>query len=112
MDDLYEVCGQAQKSIAWASSPDKRTEIFTHLLRRESLWKEGQAPTRFEVGDEEDVMTLRDMSRLLPVTVSIYIVQPGIPKDNASQEQLGLLSVTENYLRETYQLRLGVIGGQ
>jgi superfamily II DNA or RNA helicase len=112
VDDLYEVCGQAQKSIAWACSPDKRTEIFTHLLRRESLRKEAQATTRFEVGSEEDVMTLRDMSRVLPVTLKIYIVQPGIPKGNASPEQLGLLSVTENYLWETYQLKLGVIGSE
>jgi hypothetical protein len=32
--DLYEVCGQAQKSIHWMSSPEKKTDIFTHLLRR------------------------------------------------------------------------------
>ena len=31
--DLYEVCGQAQKSISWMSSPEKRTDLFTHLLR-------------------------------------------------------------------------------
>src|SRR6266545_4285824 len=33
--DLYEVCGQAQKSISWMMSPDKRSDLFTHLLRRE-----------------------------------------------------------------------------
>jgi hypothetical protein len=112
VDDLYQVCGQAQKSIAWACSADKGTEIFTHLLRRESLRKDARASTRFEVGSEEDVMTLRDMSRLLPVNLKIYIVQPGLPKGNASREQLGLLSVTENYLWETYQIKLGVIGSR
>jgi hypothetical protein len=109
VDDLYQVCGQAQKSIAWAWSPDKKTEIFTHLLRRESLRKEMKAPTRFEVGSEEDVMILREMSRLLPVSLKIFIVQPGIPKSNASRDQLALLSVTENYLWEMFQLKLGVI---
>ena len=68
-----------------------------------------KAPTRFEVGSEEDVMILREMSRLLPVNLKIFIVQPGIPKSSASRDQLALLSVTENYLWEMYQLKLGVI---
>ena len=38
--DLYEVCGQAQKSISWMSTLDKRTDLFTHLLRREARTKE------------------------------------------------------------------------
>ena len=38
--DLYEVCCQAQKSISWMSSHDKRTDLFTHLLRREARRQE------------------------------------------------------------------------
>ena len=112
IEDLYEVCGQAQKSISWVVSPNKKTDMFTHLLRRESLRQEAGAPSRFEAGDEEQVLTLRDMSRLLPVNFKIYIVQPGVSRANASPEQLGLLSVTENYLAETYQLRLGIIASE
>jgi superfamily II DNA or RNA helicase len=109
IEDLYEVCGQAQKSIAWVASPDKKTDMFTHLLRRESLRQQAGTSSRFEVGDQERLLTLRDMSRLLPINFKIYIVQPGVSKASASPEQLGLLSVTENYLAETHQLRLGVI---
>ena len=112
IEDLYEVCGQAQKSIAWATSPDKKTDMFTHLLRRESLRQESGVPSRFEKGDNEQVLTLRDMSKLLPVNFKIYIVQPGVSKAHASAAQLGLLSVTENYLAETYQLRLGIIASE
>ena len=36
ISDLYEVCGQAQKSISWMFSSEKRTDLFTHLLRREA----------------------------------------------------------------------------
>jgi hypothetical protein len=109
IDDLYEVCGQTQKSIVWASTADKKTELFTHLLRRDALRAQKNQATRLEVGTKEDLLTLRDMSRLLPVTFKIFIVQPGLCKQTPSPEQLGLLSVTQNYLWETYQIPFGVI---
>jgi hypothetical protein len=112
IDDLYEVCGQTQKSIAWASSPEKKTDLFTHMLRRESLRQDANAATRIEVGSQDEILTLRDMSRLLPVSIAFYVVQPGLSKANASADQLALLGVTENYLSETYQLRFGVIASE
>jgi hypothetical protein len=107
--DLYEVCGQAQKSISWLSSPEKRTDLFTHLLRRESRRLEGSTSSRYEVGDGELLQTIREMSRLCPVSLKIYIVQPGVSKANATRDQLELMCVTENYLMETFQLDFGVI---
>ena len=41
--------------------------------------------------------------------LTIYAVQPGVSKANVSPDQLRLMSVTENYLLETYQLYFGVI---
>src|SRR5581483_8219391 len=61
IEDLYEVCGQAQKSVAWASSPEKRVDIFTHLLRREAHRQEEGGPSRLEVGDSEGLLTIREM---------------------------------------------------
>jgi superfamily II DNA or RNA helicase len=110
--DLYEVCGQAQKSIYWMSSPEKRTDLFTHLLRREADRQEAGRASRFEVGDKELLLTIREMSRLCPVTLKIYIVQPGVSKARATRDQLQLMSVTENYLLETYQLPFGVIASE
>jgi superfamily II DNA or RNA helicase len=107
--DLYEVCGQAQKSIAWMSSHEKRTDLFTHLLRREARRQEAEGVSRYERGDGELLLTIREMSRLCPVTLKIYIVQPGLSKAQASPEQLELLSVTETYLMETYRLPFAVI---
>ena len=112
IDDLYQVCGQAQKSIAWASSPEKKTDLFTHLLRREALRTERSQATRLEIGTKDDLMTIREMSRLLPVTFKIVIVQPGLRKSNPSPAQLLLLSVTQNYLWELYQIPLGVIASR
>jgi hypothetical protein len=109
IEDLYEVCGQAQKSIAWMSSHDKRTDLFTHLLRREARRQEAEGASRYEKGDNELLLTIREMSRLCPVSLKIYIVQPGLSKAHATREQLELLSVTETYLMETYRLPFGVI---
>lgn len=56
------------------------------------------------------MLTIREMSRLRHVSLKIYIVQPGVSKANATREQLELMSVTENYLMETFQIPFGVIG--
>lgn len=107
--DLYEVCGQAQKSIHWMETHEKQTELFTHLLRREPRRKKDGEASRFERGDRDDLIRIREMSRVCPVRLKIFIVQPGLSQENASNSQLELLSVTENYLMETYKLPFSVI---
>ena len=44
------------------------------------------------------------MSHTTRVTMKIVVVQPGVSKAAVSEPQLRLLSVTEHYLTETYQL--------
>lgn len=107
--DLYEVCGQAQKSIHWMESHDKQVELFTHLLRRQFRRKGGMETNRFEHGNSEDLIVIREMSRVCPIQLKIFIVQPGLSKQSATVDQLELLSVTENHLMETYNLPLVVI---
>lgn len=106
--DLYEVCGQAQKSVHWGN-PDKQTELFTHLLRREPRKRNGLEYSRFERGDRNGLFVIREMSRVCPVRLKIFVVQPGFSKSKASEDQLRLLSVTENYLMETYKIPFNVI---
>jgi superfamily II DNA or RNA helicase len=103
--DLYEVCGQAQKSIRWMEEP---SELFRHLLRRDSQ-RAARGAGRLEKGTREELMTLVEMSILRPISLRIHIVQPGLSKREASLEQLELLSVTENYLMETYMLPFIII---
>jgi Helicase conserved C-terminal domain len=112
IEDLYEVCGQAQKSVSWMFSPEKRTDLFTHLLRRQAARRESSGGSRLETGDAELLQTIREMSRLCPVTLKIFIVQPGVSKRSTTSSQLQLLGVTENYLAETYQLPFGVVGSR
>ena len=52
------------------------------------------------------------MSRLCPVSLKIYIVQPGVSKANATRDQLELMSVTENHLMETFRLSFSVIASE
>ena len=112
IDDLYEVCGQAQKSILWMFSEGKATDLFTHLLRREGHRRHANNPTRFEVGNHDLLVTISEMSMMCKVSLNIFVVQPGLSKTHASREQLELLSVTENYLKETYQLSFGIIASE
>lgn len=104
--DLYTVCGQAQKSINWMENP---TELFDHLLRREALRKNGKMISRFEQGNQDDLWKIKEISRDIPIELKVFIVQPGLSKSNASTAQLELLSVTETYLMETYQIPFEVI---
>lgn len=109
INDLYEVCGQAQKSVAWMYSPEKRTDLFTHLMCRDAMRRNAGDESRIEVGDAELLRVVREMSHVYPVSLKVFIVQPGVSKANATRDQLLLMSVTENYLFETYQLPFGVI---
>ena len=94
------------------SSAEKRTDLFRHLLRREALRLEAGGASRYEVGDGDLLQTIRDISHLCPVTLRVFIVQPGVSRAKVTQDQLQLLSVTENYLMETFQLGFGVIASE
>jgi hypothetical protein len=112
VDDLYAVCGQAQKSVCWVISHEKKTDLFLHLVKREPKRRGMSDCTRFERGDRECLVQLKETSRIMQVNLKIFIVQPGLSKALASRAQLELLAVTENYLRETYQLPFGVIASE
>jgi superfamily II DNA or RNA helicase len=110
--DLYVVCGQAQTCIRWMASPDKRTDLFTHLLRRDAKRLAAERPSRFVRGDQRLMQTIREISRAVPVGLRVTLVQPGVSKGRVSEDQLRLLAVTQNYLMETYQLSLTVVTSQ
>lgn len=106
IDDMYVVCGQAQRSVMWLHNKDRRSDLFAHLLKREASRVEAGRATRLEVGTRERLVELRDISRTCAVTLRVFIVQPGLAKDRAAEHQLALLGVTEKFLMETYQVPL------
>ena len=107
--DLYELCGQAQKSIGWARTGEKRVDLFTHLLRREDRRQRRGMSSAFEVGDVDLLREIKERSRTCRVSLKIVIVQPGLSVAEVSRDQLELLGVTEAYLWETLNLQFAVI---
>lgn len=106
--NLYEVCGQAQKSTQWKYKDGK--EFFNHLLRRKTKTYNKSSCSRIEHGSEEDLEILKDKAKKrMPMTFEIFIVQPSISKCNASEDILNLLGVTENNIKETTGIDLKVI---
>ena len=106
MDDLYTVCCQAQKSIHWIKNP---SELFNRLLKRNATRETEKKVGRFERGNQDELEKIKEISRYIPMRLKISIVQPGLSKSRASAAQLGLLSVTQNYLMETRNVPFGVI---
>ena len=104
--DLYEVCGQAQKSVFWRSEISK---LFQRLKFREQERQKKYSVSRFEKGDLQKLEELRRHSRSLYPKFHIYIVQPGLETSKVSPQILDLLGATELYLSETFNVPLTVI---
>lgn len=109
--NLYEVCGQAQKSIHWKYK--EGNDFFNHLLRRQTKSKNGIECSRIEKGTPEELEKLLLIAkRKMPMKFEIFIVQPSISKNNPSIEILTLLGVTENYTKDIAQIDLNIICSQ
>jgi superfamily II DNA or RNA helicase len=104
--DLYEVCGQAQKSIRWRENIDR---LLEHLKLREARRIRDGKPSRMEKGDAKILFELMNNAHLLKPICQVCIIQPGLSKTKATNEQLRLLGATELYLSETFAIPLRII---
>ncbi len=109
VDDLYVVCGQAQRSICWLTNHERRIELFTHLLKRDAMRTSKGRSSRFERGNVDSLIRIRDISRRSEVKLRVAVVQPGLSIAAATRSQLTLLAVTERYLSDTYEVPLQVL---
>lgn len=108
LDDLYVVCGQAQRSANWLATSNRRTDLFTHLLVRDGKRIAADRSTRFEKGDKHKLSEIRNMSRQMEVKLNVFVVQPGLSIAAAERDHLLLLAVTERYLNDTYEIPFSV----
>lgn len=106
IDNLYDVCGQAQKSIKWKHSGFGYLE--EHIRKRESKWREDKA-SRFIKGSIGDLIKLRKMSKFYKLAIEVFIAQPGLSKSKATDDILRLIGATELYLKKTTDAPLKVI---
>jgi hypothetical protein len=104
--DMYEVCGQAQRSIFWKGDVDR---LLDHLARRDARQKQKHNVSRFERGNEKSLGSMRRKLPFMETTFEIVIVQPGLSQASADDATLDLLAATELYLKETFGIPLTVI---
>lgn len=104
--DLYELCGQAQKSARWRHH---NSLLFRHLLRRERNRNRKHDRSGLLVGTGETLYRLEEESPVLRPEIHVIIAQPGLSKARFSPAIAQLLASTELYLRETASAQLRVL---
>lgn len=103
--DLYDVCGQAQKSVA------RRRDLYLlvrHLRRRERN-RQRRGVIGFESGNDDTLYAIESQLHTLKLDLSVVIVQPGVSAAEVSNAQLDLLASTEMYVLEVGGASLDVI---
>ena len=106
VDDVYEVCGQAQKSVAWRRSNLSPLQDARREQARRKQHRTGVSP--FEVGTPTKLYEIHERSLVIPRRMEVVIVQPGLSVKKATASQLDVLSSTESYLRTTVNASLSV----
>jgi superfamily II DNA or RNA helicase len=99
LEDLYELCGQAQKSVMWRRAD--LVPFFKTLDTRARKKQEREGLSPFLMGDIRKLFEVREQARILRRRMEVVIVQPGLQAAGASAQQLELLASTEAYLRTT-----------
>ncbi|MCC9138704.1 DEAD/DEAH box helicase [Pontibacter silvestris] len=111
IDNFYQVCGQAQKSLNWKHREGRH--FFDHLLRRNEKTESGNTCSRLVKGSEDQLGTLLNAAKWTKeMRFHIYIVQPSLSKAGASESILLLLGNTHHYLHTVGNVKLNVICSQ
>ena len=105
ISDLYEVCGQAEKSIKWCQDP---MGLIPRIVEREKA-ANTNSYSRFQVGGYRKLKAIYNKMKVYQTEFNISIVQPGIMKNDLSEDLIQLLSVTSSFLRDTYGINLTIL---
>lgn len=104
IDNFFEVCGQAQKSLKWKNA---EMNLFHRLIYRAKHTE--KALHRILKGDMDLLKQLsQDASVRKRVKVNLHIVQPGLSKGDAPADILQLLGVVKNYAFEVCNANVNV----
>ena len=93
--DVYEVCGQASRSVKWLYTGDK---FFNRLMDRyqQSLLKDFD---RILKGAPQQLEILRNKCHDHELIFKFVIVQPAISRQKVSKEQLAVLGTSYSYIK-------------
>lgn len=106
IDDMYQLCGQAQKCIQWKHRGLR--ELVNHMKKREQRWQ-ANGNTRFIKGDMRTARALEKQVRFTPLRFEVTIVQPGLSKEAVTDPILNILGSTDLYLKRTTNANLVVL---
>ncbi len=107
IDNFYQVCGQAEKSLKWKHKDGR--EFFNHLFKRKTKTLGGNSCSRIIKGTEDDLENLLNQAKWTKaMRFHIYIVQPSLSKANASNDILLLLGNVQHYLSTVGNIELKV----
>jgi hypothetical protein len=102
VDDLYVVCGQAIKSCVWI-----RPEQFLARLRHRATLI---GVPGYVLGDEAAANRILSQQARQRIQFDMYIVQPGVLKEDRATELSNLLAATRYYMSQGGIDAFGVIG--
>ena len=106
VDDIYQVAGQAEKSVKWMSDKEK---LITRLVEREKMRLGQGKQSRIDKGRYEDLIHLSKIARYSTFKLGISIVQPAISKSMISDDLLIILGATAAYIEEISGIKLRTI---
>ncbi len=106
VNDLYVVCGQAEKCIKWINDPKL---LVDRLMKRESDRIRKNDLSRFELGDNQALFTIKNKLKLYSVEYKVFIVQPGVDSKNITSPMHQVLCSSSAYLMDTYGIPLYLI---
>lgn len=108
IENLYQVCGQAQKSIRWKYAGGHK--VFQHILKRDELKTSKGRSSSLLKGTVPEIIKLREeASNKKELRYHIVIVQPGMSKSKCSSEMRILLGNTVQVLHEMANIDCRVI---
>lgn len=106
IENLYILCGQAQKSIRVKHSGFDK--LLMDMNRRNKTWL-ASGNDRFLKGDHKLLNYFRNMSVRKRLQFEVIIIQPGISKNRLTPQALSLLATTDLFIKKTTLGRFSVI---
>lgn len=106
VDDLYVVCGQAQKSIIWKQDG---IALIERMESREYSRIVNAGISRFEKGDLRKLKEIKNKLKRFPFNLKINVVQPGVDSKSITDQMHQVLGSTKSYLLDTYGLKFQLI---
>lgn len=108
INNLYQVCGQAIKSVRWKYVLSKK--LFDHILARNERKVATDRPSSILKGELRDIERYREQAlNTRELKFHVVIVQPGMSKSTATEEMLILLGNVKQYLFDVSAIDLKVI---